>query len=208
MRSHQIIIILILFSCNQRIDDHVSNSAELETEFQKVEYNLTSIIVDSVKSWNYDSVRFKDYIFSPIDSNKIWLFAESSIPFELDIVNSSWKSLDKKLGVYAYGLDKRNIYRDVANLEIAWIANSSHGLLKYNIKTQEKTSFEEFKRMSIYTMKFTQKEILIGCNDGVRIINKESDSIATIAELVSNSITDIEISDRIELKNACFQFTL
>ncbi|MHC1774245.1 MAG: tol-pal system YbgF family protein [Lentimicrobium sp.] len=172
---------------------------------QKDNKQFISINITGKAIFSNDTIGIEDFMFSPVDSNAIWIFNTNGPSYELKLTDSSWSKLDKKFGIYSYGLKKHNIHRDTVESELIWISNFHKGLIAYNI---EKDTLFEFKALQpISSICFLKNAVIIGTWSGLFKIDRVQKEVVKSESIAEISIGKIEkINENILLINNKFEY--
>ncbi len=172
---------------------------------QKDNKPFISININEKAKFTNDTIGIEDFMFSPIDSNTIWTFNTNGPSYELKLTDGSWSKLDKKFGIYLYGLKKHDIHKDTVENELIWISNFHRGLIAYNI---EKDTLSEFKDLHpISSICFLKKDVIIGTWNGLFKIDRVQKEVVKSESIAEINIGKIEkINENILLINNKFEY--
>jgi len=179
-------------------------SCKTDTQIKDIKPFISINIINQAKFEN-DTIGIEDFMFSPIDSNAIWTLNTNGPSYELKLTDSSWTKLDKKFGIYSYGLKKHNIIKDTVDKDLIWICNFHSGLIAYNIKKDTLFEFKAIKPIS--SICFLENNVIIGTWSGLYIIERKQNEVIKSESIAEINVSKIEkIEDNILLINNKFKY--
>src|SRR6188472_3498092 len=92
-----------------------------------------SFIVDSFRSYSFDSFNLSSFLFSPvIDQDHIWLFGGGKV-YDVDLLHNEKMLIEKKYpGLNLFNVQPKDIWKDTLRNEI-FITPYSGEMIRYDI---------------------------------------------------------------------------
>ncbi len=135
-----------------------------------------------------DTIKIADFTFAPFDSTLIWTFGHSGDSYELNLIDSTWTSLNYRFGKYSMGLRKEAIFIDPFTQNI-WVCNFHRGIYVYNLSGEKGHEYKMIRPVS--HIKFSDKHVFIGTWEGLYTVNRKS--MEAIRSLPEINVRDIQI---------------
>ena len=148
-----------------------------------------SFSINESASFANDSIIMEDFMFSPLEKNRIWTFGSYGKNYELNLTNNSWTSLAKRFGIYNSSLRIRDIASDPINPNFLWLCNFRQGLTLYNHKDTSMRNFPEIR--AVNTIHFAGNYIIAGTMKGLFKIDRRNLELKNITELAELSVSCI-----------------
>lgn len=163
---------------------------------------LISIDIDSLASFTNDSIRIDGFVFSPIDSNKIWALCNYGESYELNLADGSWVNLNSRFGPFSFGMHKQNIVKDLRYPNLLWLSSPKAGLIAYNTKQKTYVSFSAITYF--LSICFVDSLVAVGTYNGLYLIDRSQNKLVkskSVSELVIKSIIETE-DDNLLINNS------
>ncbi len=179
----------------------------LRNEVKPDDKPFISMQVDSCVKYSNDSISIENFIFSPLDSNVIWIFNGNGKggTCELRLTDSSWTPLSARWGKYSYGLREECVIKDSVDGNLLWIANFHNGLIAYDISLNKYTAFDPIKPVS--STYFDTNMVFIGSWEGLYLIDRDNMKASKSKSIAEIHVRKIEkLNKDILLINNKYEF--
>ncbi len=149
-----------------------------------------SLEIDSCSRYFNKNVSIENFIFSPIDSNVVWILNTNGPAYELRLSDSSWTPLSLRWDEYSFGLKEEGIVVDSIDRNLLWIANFHRGLIVYNIDQNNYNEFVSIKPVSVIFIDTI--DVFVGTWQGIYQINRKTMNSSKSISIAEISVRQIE----------------
>lgn len=162
-----------------------------KTEFRKRDSKpFINIDINGMASFGNDAIDIEDFIFSPVDSNVVWILNSDGHSYELSLKDSTWTRLDKRLGTYSKGLRKKNIVKDSKYSNLIWLSANEHDLLVYDVVNDTLHVFNNIKFFN--SICFLDSIVAVGTINGLYIIKREQNQVYKSKGIYGMEVNKVE----------------